>query len=82
MFFFASKKSRKQHQRNQTDVLQGLNGVLDGRLDMLQGPTHNIYMFTNYVVVSTLVDFHYKNRGKISELKSMFCQIWVGSTNA
>lgn len=23
-----------------------------------------------------------KNRGKISELKSMFCQIWVGSTNA
>ena len=95
--FFARKKSRKKNQRNETDVLQGLNGLLDvswtpswvgkifhlmrmlfffsiGRLDMLQWPTHNICV-TIYVVVSTLVDFHYKNRGNISELTSMFCQM-------
>ena len=29
VFFFARKKSRKKNQRNETDVLQGLNGVLD-----------------------------------------------------
>ena len=34
-----------------------------------------LHVFTIYVVVSTLVDFHYKNRGNISELMSVFCQM-------